>query len=462
MIPGNIIHCLCRQNKLITWYACFSCNWHYTTLPSTSSFHGNILKYCDTFMIQFVGAKSVPEERELIGAKFVIMALESKEELSAPHNHVPSPPLIPIIGDDGDDIKTVVEDWCEAKDVEPMTINPDSSHSSIIQAIAPPFQPSKRNTESLLKDLKFSTIPTRGNQKIEMAEDETFSAELKRKLSMESVGLQGREIKVKEKRCCPSLSPPPSEIGDVLWEKEQGARIGEGTYGRVFRKAGQAIKTALNSLESKTSLEREAKILESLSHPNIVEFYAFKEHKLYMELADSTLAHKSGCPDIRIVAKELFTALNYLHSRGIIHGDLKPANLLQKNGSLRLCDFGQSKYEHESYTPTGTTTYVAPECLQLLPTQTFKSDIYSAGACLYYLMTGRDPFQQHTNRNAVQMIIRIRAGFFGTDNVQVDHENPLKHSDTLLVDVVKRCTSKEARRRPDAKEVLGLLTSGIK
>ena len=397
-----------------------------------------------------------------ICVNFVLMIDESKKEVVVLARSLPSPPLVPIIDGDKDDIKTPIGHWCELGDVGPMNIiNSNSPHSSTTQTVEPLLQSVKRGTEGLSKEVNVRIIE-KENQKTEMTEEERFSAELKRKLSKESLELQNDEVKGKEKRCCPHLSPPPSETGDILCEKEGEVRIGEGTYGRVIKKAGQAIKTASNSLESRRSLEREARILESLSHPNIVEFYAFKEHKLYMELADGTLAYKSGCSNIRVVARELFTALNYIHNKGIIHGDLKPANLLQKDGHLRLCDFGQSKYEHEMYTSTGTTIYVAPECLQLLPIQTFKSDIYSAGACLYHLMTGRDPFQQLATKSTVQLIIRIRSGFFRTENVQVDHDNPLKHNDTLLVEVVKRCTHKDAGQRPDAKEVLESLSRGSK
>ena len=390
------------------------------------------------------------------------MVEESRKGLVVRSGSLPSPPLVPIIDDDKEgDIKTLVEHWCELEEIGPIATDSNPSNSSSTENKALSHQSLKMGTKVFLKEVKLC-ITERESQRTEMTEEERFSAELKRKLSMDSIDMQDSEVKVKEQRRRVHLSPLPSEAGDVLWEKDEGVRIGEGAYGRVFKKAGQAIKMALNSLESKKSLEREARILESLSHPNIVAFHAFREHKLYMELADSTLAYKSGCPNIRVVARELFTALNYLHNKGIIHGDLKPANLLQKNESLRLCDFGQSKYEHEVYTSIGSTSYVAPECLQLLPIQTVKSDIYSAGACLYYLMTGRDPFQQHASRNAVQMIIRIRSGFFRTENVQVDHENPLKHGDALLVEVVKRCTSKDAGRRPNAKEALELLNRGSK
>ena len=384
---------------------------------------------------------------------------ESRDGLAPPPFQSSSPPLVPINEDDKCDVKKDVEDWCKSDDVEPIASLPDPSHSFTVI----PFQSPEIAINVLSKDIKHGGVGRESQRMPATRGHDNISAELKRKLSMESMSVHDGEVRIKEQRSCIHLSPPPSEMGDTLGEREEHeGRIGEGTYGRVFKKAGQAIKTALNSLESRRCLEREASILKSLSHPNIIEFYDFKEYKLYMELADGSMKHKRECSDLRVVARELFRALNYIHGKGIIHGDLKPANLLQKNGSLRLCDFGQSKYEHEMHASTGTTVYVAPECLQLLPRQTFKSDVYSAGACMYYLMTGRDPFQQVATKSTVQLIIKVRAGFFRTKNVHVDHDNPLKHEDALLVEIVERCTRREAGERPTAREVLDLLVDGIK
>lgn len=243
-----------------------------------------------------------------------------------------------------------------------------------------------------------------------------------------------------------------SEVpASAVTKGENSSLIGEGRYGLVYRVGDQAIKVACNDAESRALLAREAAILSKLSHPNVVKFYDYAADRLAMELADGAIAPHCN---VRSYALDLFNALHYLHSRSLIHGDLKPSNLLVRHGSLLVSDFGQARFANDAYVSVGTTAYSAPEALSLAPSTSFKSDIYSAGACLYYMLTGHEPFEAY-RKSTVQLILRIRNGFFVSGgNIEHDPINPLSHPDEQLCRLVRWCTGKSPDDRPLAKEIL--------
>jgi serine/threonine-protein kinase len=100
------------------------------------------------------------------------------------------------------------------------------------------------------------------------------------------------------------------------------------------------------------------------------------------------------------IVSRLCDAIDYLHKNGVVHRDLKPQNvMLCTDGSLRIMDFGIAKAPHDrnlslkGFTPTmGTPDYMAPEQVRG-EAGTAQSDIYSLGAMLYEMVTGKTPFQ---------------------------------------------------------------------
>jgi serine/threonine protein kinase len=99
-------------------------------------------------------------------------------------------------------------------------------------------------------------------------------------------------------------------------------------------------------------------------------------------------------------ALELLDALEYLHRRGVVHGDLKPSNVLVSDGHARLVDFGLSLYGDAARTGArwGTPAYMAPELLAGAP-PTSASDLFAAGVILFELLCGAHPFQGGTYRD---------------------------------------------------------------
>ena len=156
--------------------------------------------------------------------------------------------------------------------------------------------------------------------------------------------------------------------------------------------------------------EREAEIGAKLDHPGILKFVtvAGAERGSYVVtefLSGITLGEKLG-KEKRLAEKEALhiasqvcDALHYLHENGVVHGDIKPGNvMLCDDGSIRLIDFGMAqpvethRFHFGGSAPVmGTVDYIAPEQLEH-KTGRPSSDIYSLGAMLYEMLTGSAPF----------------------------------------------------------------------
>lgn len=196
--------------------------------------------------------------------------------------------------------------------------------------------------------------------------------------------------------------------------------LGGGGFGTVWRcqdgglKRDVAIKVlARHDQESLDRFRREAVILARLSHPAIVTVHDIGAHDghpfIVMELLDGTDLgkfiswHRRGMEiheilDLAILAAE---ALTYAHSRGVLHRDIKPGNLIvtgaRRARGLKICDFGISRLADATRTLTapggligGTPAYASPE--QWSGTADARSDLYSFGCVLYEMLTGHPLF----------------------------------------------------------------------
>ncbi|MBR4417216.1 MAG: protein kinase, partial [Victivallales bacterium] len=189
-------------------------------------------------------------------------------------------------------------------------------------------------------------------------------------------------------------------------------KIGSGGMGDVF----EAIQISLNrpvavkllnsslliNAEQRAQFENEAKVIAMLHHPNIVKIYSAgcSEERCYyaMELIDGDGLDHRRFDDLRELARiglQAASALAYAHGCGILHRDVKPANLLlDKQGNVHISDFGiafilngnEPVMETGSHR-SGTLRYMAPERLAH-GVNTFASDQYSFGVTLYELVTG--------------------------------------------------------------------------
>ena len=217
-------------------------------------------------------------------------------------------------------------------------------------------------------------------------------------------------------------------IGQYNIERE----IGRGGMGVVYEATQQnlkrpvAIKLILaGRFASKAEIQRfrsEAENAGQLDHPGIVPILEFGQEEgihfismAYVDgknlaaiVADHSLEPRAAAGLLLSVSR----AVAFAHQKGIIHRDLKPSNIIiDQNGAPRITDFGLSKRmdAERSFTTTGqifgTPGYVSPEQVSGKRDEVGpKSDVYSLGAILYFLLTGRPPFQA---ANPVDALFRV-------------------------------------------------------
>lgn len=219
-------------------------------------------------------------------------------------------------------------------------------------------------------------------------------------------------------------------IGDYLVVGE----LGRGGMGVVYkarhRKLNRlvALKMILAGKHSgNEALQRfiaEARAVAHLQHPGIVQIFDIGEHNglpfFSLEFVEGTDLHRdlNGSPrDGRKSAEmveQLALAMQYAHEHGILHRDLKPANvLLDKAGKPKITDFGLAKQVDEESsgqtsdgTIMGSPSYMPPEQARgELSSITPRSDLYSLGAILYQMLTGRPPFITDRPLDTVMQVV---------------------------------------------------------
>jgi len=197
--------------------------------------------------------------------------------------------------------------------------------------------------------------------------------------------------------------------------------IGRGGMGVIYRARQQhsrrivAVKRMLshqvNSHETLLRFRREAEAVASLDHPNILPIYEVSESEESLPFFSMKYATggslRMAAPSLRVKSREcvrlmakIARAIAYAHIKGVLHRDLQPGNiLLDESGEPMVSDFGLAKWLDQGSDLTrtletlGTPGYIAPEQAECRATDlTSATDIYSLGAILFYLLTGRPPF----------------------------------------------------------------------
>lgn len=194
-------------------------------------------------------------------------------------------------------------------------------------------------------------------------------------------------------------------------------KIGSGGFGEVWRcsRDGDARHYAKKRLRDGVNeamirrFQREARMLDSLDHPNIVEVVGVRlkapPYYYVMPLYRHSLADilpKLNADDDRIalIYGQVVDALEYAHSQGCLHRDLKPENILMNGDSnIVVSDFGLGReMDAQSTRQTmtgdwfGTPGYMSPEQATNAKHADHRSDVFALGALLYHLYTGQHPF----------------------------------------------------------------------
>jgi serine/threonine-protein kinase len=267
--------------------------------------------------------------------------------------------------------------------------------------------------------------------------------------------------------------PPGTLVGDYRIE----AKLGEGGMGCVYAATHALLgkKAAIKVLGREPGVgartqERvldEARAVNELGHPNIVEIFAFgslEDGRQYMvmdRLSGVTLAQrlKQGCLSLEEaghVMDQVCRALQAVHERGVVHRDLKPENVFLVDVGTRLplvklLDFGIAKLAHGGKgqrdtlagSMVGTPLYVSPEAARGLGVDA-RTDIYSLGVMIYEAVLDRPPFQGRTAVDTIAMHL---------------HDEPPRPSELWpgvprpLEDLLLRMLAKEPDGRPGLAQV---------
>jgi serine/threonine protein kinase len=168
--------------------------------------------------------------------------------------------------------------------------------------------------------------------------------------------------------------------------------------------------------------EQEARLLEQLKHPNIIQLIETIYHPTFIFLIMEFCRCGDLCEYIdshtcldnhtaRYIFLHLVSALAYLHERGVVHRDLKPENIfIDESHSPKLADLGLCHTVTKNQllqTPCGTAFYAAPEVLTGNPYDGKCTDVWSLGVCLYVMLTGCMPW---TSTNFPELQDEIRRG----------------------------------------------------
>jgi serine/threonine protein kinase len=207
------------------------------------------------------------------------------------------------------------------------------------------------------------------------------------------------------------------------------SHLGSGAMGVVWRAQDPvlgrtvAIKTISAALgsdsENKERFLREARAAAQLNHPNIITVFDFgqADNELYMamELLEGkdlkeliTLAQLTFDQKLDIM-EQVADGLAYAHGRDVIHRDLKPGNIhVQPNGQVKILDFGLARLGSSDLTKTGvvmgTPNYMSPE--QVMGERVdARSDVFSAGAVFYELLTNRKPFDAESVHATLYQVV---------------------------------------------------------
>ena len=234
--------------------------------------------------------------------------------------------------------------------------------------------------------------------------------------------------------------------------------IGAGGMGTVYKardtRLNRIVAIKISQARFNARFEREARAVAALNHPHICTLYDVGPNYLVMEYVEGQpLRGPTPLAQALRLAIQMADALDAAHRKGIVHRDLKPGNILVTSSGVKLLDFGLAKVEEpppgeEEPTRTiepqteegvivGTTAYMSPEQAEGKPVDA-RSDIFSFGAVLYEMVTGRRAFRGDTKVSLLSAILK-------------DEPQPVssvrKDVPTDLERIITRCLRKDRERR---------------
>ena len=273
----------------------------------------------------------------------------------------------------------------------------------------------------------------------------------------------------------PTLPAPPVPVNAALGpfgEYELLSEVARGGMGVVYRARQTALDRVvalkmilsgrLAHADDVVRFRTEAEAAAKLQHPNIVAVFEVGEHdgqhfftmefiegeSLAQRLAAGPMPGRVAANYVRRIAK----AVHYAHKQGILHRDLKPSNiLLDAEDEPHITDFGLAKRmggrgdQTRTGAVLGTPSYMSPEQAQGRRDVGPAADVYSLGAILYELLTGRPPFRAESPLDTVMQVVN-------NDPVPTTLLNP--NVDADLGTICLKCLEKDPKRRYESAEAL--------
>lgn len=246
-------------------------------------------------------------------------------------------------------------------------------------------------------------------------------------------------------------------------------KVGQGGFGEVFLGKWNGMKVAIKKLsvsqfKNRENIHRfinEIDVISSLRHPNVVlyigasidqyDYYLITEYLPKGSLFDYMRKDKrkfSEREQIHI-AYEIAIALNYLHSRSIVHCDLKSSNILiDDNWKIKISDFGLSQFIRDNeYNrgKIGTPHWMAPEILKG-GNYEYSSDIYSFGMILWEILKNEIPYYGLNPYQIYNLVVQ--------DKKIVDIPT---EGHVVLIDIIKKCLEFNPTDRPLLKDIVNTL-----
>lgn len=247
--------------------------------------------------------------------------------------------------------------------------------------------------------------------------------------------------------------------------------VGRGAYGAVYRgvhvTSGKAVALKVVNLDTPdddvSEIQREVALLSQLRETttkNVIKYWGCwllgPELWIVMDFAEGgsvrTLMKAGPIMEkfVSVIVRESLTALSYLHKSGIIHRDIKAANiLLTNNGDVLLCDFGvaatfvSSSVHSRRTTFVGTPYWMAPEVITQGKSYDQSADIWSLGITIYEMLTGNPPLADQEQMRAIMLIPKNKPPRLPQEG---SFSSPLR-------EFVSLCLNEEPKERPNADEL---------